>query len=300
MNIEQLYRDYGIPYATEGHKHTREGWVNCECPFCSGNPGLHLGYDTHNNRFVCWRCGGKTAHKVLSALLRISFTEIFPIMRQYGIATKAKVPEKKEPIRLKSFKYPKPVAKLQEQHKIYLRSRNYDPEAMETIWGIMGTGAYAKLDDIAYKHRIIIPYVWDGRVVSFDSRDVTDKAQNKYMACPESRELIPRKQILYGLQHRWTETGICVEGAFDVWRLGAHAFATSGIKYTAAQVRLIVKTFKRVFIIYDNERQAQEQAKKLQKELLFRKVDCHVLTVKTDPDELTQQEANYLVKQLIN
>jgi hypothetical protein len=44
MDIIGLYRDFGIEHRTEGHKHCRPGWVNTECPFCTGNAGLHLGW----------------------------------------------------------------------------------------------------------------------------------------------------------------------------------------------------------------------------------------------------------------
>ena len=297
MNIEQLYRDYSIPYATEGHKHTREGWINTECPFCTGNPGLHLGYDTNLDRFVCWRCGGHNQAKVISALLNISTNQAYTIIRQYGFVSKRK--ENKALIKLRPFKYPEPFAALDYQHKAYLIKRGFDPEQLEKEWGLFGTNVHSVLDNINYKHRIIIPYTWDGQVVSFDSRDITERAGNKYMACPDKREIVPRKSILFGKQSAWTETGICVEGAFDVFRLGKHAFATSGIKYTAKQMKLISKLFKRVFIIYDNEYQAQIQAKKLCADLQFRGVDCHILTVGTDPGSMEQKEAIYLIKQLI-
>ena len=61
MDIERIYRDYNIPHATEGHKHCREGWVNTACPFCSGNEGLHLGYNNADDYYFCWRCNSITA-----------------------------------------------------------------------------------------------------------------------------------------------------------------------------------------------------------------------------------------------
>jgi len=297
LDIERLYRDFNINYATEGHKHCRPGWVNTECPFCSGNPGLHLGYDTSLDRFVCWRCGGHAIWSVLLNLLHTDATKLRAILNQYGFITKQE--KKIIKIRLKPFKYPEPFFELEERHKDYLYNRDFDAIQLTRDWSLLATGVYAKLDEIDYKHRIIIPFTWDGRIVSFDSRDITGKASNKYMACPEAREEIGHKKILYGKQDKWKETGICVEGPSDVWRFGVYAFATSGIKYTVFQMRLIAKTFKRVFIIYDNDSQAQRQAKKLQADLKFRKVDCHILTVDDDPGNMDQKEADYLVKQLI-
>ena len=70
MNIEQLYRDFGIPYATEGHKHTRDGWINIACPFCTGNAGLHLGFHLEDEYYVCWRCGGHSITDTLTKSVR--------------------------------------------------------------------------------------------------------------------------------------------------------------------------------------------------------------------------------------
>jgi len=103
---------------------------------------------------------------------------------------------------------------------------------------------------------------------------------------------------LYGKQEYWTDTGICVEGPTDVWRFGFQAFATSGIKYTPAQVRVIAKTFKRIFVVYDDDPQAVIQAKKLVAELQFRGLKAIRVTIEGDPGSMKQDEADYFVKQL--
>ena len=69
MDIIRLYRDYGIDHKAEGHKHTRPGWVNTECPFCTGNPGMHLGWNLKEEYFFCWRCGWHAPITTLSELL---------------------------------------------------------------------------------------------------------------------------------------------------------------------------------------------------------------------------------------
>lgn len=298
MDIEQLFRDFSIPYQTEGHKHCRPGWVNVECPFCTGNAGLHLGYDTNGNKFVCWRCGGKWAPKVIAALTKTTLHEAFTIISQYG-AVGYTQKERKKPIKAKPFKFPSNLIELQENHRRYLEKRNFEPDKLVNDWNLMGTSVSAKLDDTEYKHRIIIPFTWNGKIVSFDSRDITNKHQNKYQACSKARETIGHKQILYGRQEKWGDTGICVEGPSDVWRLGFNAFATSGIKYTAKQMRIMAKTFKRVFVIFDDEHQAQLQAGKLCADLKFRGVDAIIINIENDPGGLPQKEADYLVKQLI-
>lgn len=297
MDIEQLYRDFNIPYATDGHKHCRDGWVNTPCPFCTGNPGLHLGYDTIGDKFVCWRCGGKFTPYVIKALLNVDIHVANEIIKQYG-GSYFKTPKKKRKIRTKAFKLP-PNTELKSNHKKYLIKRGFDPDKLVNDWNIKGTGVSSLLGNMNFKHRIIIPFIWDNKIVTFDSRDITDKSSSKYIACEEKRELIGRKRILYGSQKDWKDTGICVEGPTDVWRLGKYSFATSGIKYTPTQVRIIAKTFKRVFIIFDNEHQAQQQALKLAADLKFRGVKTAIINIEGDPGSMNQKEANYLVKQLI-
>jgi DNA primase len=190
---------------------------------------------------------------------------------------------------------------LQSNHRHYLESRDFDPDLLEREWNLLGTGPYSVLDHINYKHRIIIPFFWDGEEVSFDSRDITDKDPGRYKACPKDRELIPHKNILYGKQSQWKDTGICVEGPTDVWRLGVHSFATSGIKYTSKQVRLMSKSFKRIWVMFDNDPQAIIQAKKLTAELRFRGVEAMLIEsiIASDPGSMKQKDANYLIKQLI-
>lgn len=299
MDIIQLYQDFNLDFKTEGHKHCRPGFVNIECPFCEGNPGYHLSYHLQQNYFVCWRCGWKPITQTIAALIQVSENEAKKIIPQYGgipiILTNV---DKK--VQIKPFKLPSNCEPLQKQHKDYLIKRNFDPEKLEKEWGLFGTTIYSKLDKLSYKFRIVIPFQWNNEIVSFDSRDITGKAMNKYQACPLEREIIPHKNILYGRPEKWKSTGIVVEGPTDVWRFGQYSCATSGIKFTTKQVRLLSKTFKRIPVCYDGgELQAIEQADKLVSELKFRGVDSFRVDIEGDPGDMEQSEADYLVKQLI-
>ena len=294
MKILELYRDHSVHYKTEGHKHTRPGWVNVPCPFCTGNPGYHLGARLDGSQFVCWRCGGKAPKKAIAGILKIEENEAVQIIRQYGGVSKAK--EVKRKPRAKSLKKPTGVGPLGKRHRKYLERRGYDPDILESIWDLEGTGPLSKLDNISYKHRIYTPIYWDGKEVSFQTRDITEKHQAKYMACPEAREVIPHKSILYGKQEAWGDVGIAVEGITDVWRLGTNAFATFGIKFTPKQVRAMAKQFSRVIILFDPDPQAIKQAKILENELAFRGVEVVNEFIETDPGDMTEEEAISLVR----
>lgn len=213
MNIIQLYQDFSIPYQTEGHKHCRPGWVNIECPFCFGNPGLHLGYHLEENYFYCWRCGSHFLDETIGKLLNISRKEVNKIIHNYDGFVPVKEP--KVTIRKKVYKLPSGILSLQPSHKIYLRKRGFNPDQLEKDWNLLSTGPVSELDGINYAHRIIIPVYWEGKQVTFQARDTTGKAMRKYLACPADRELVNIKHIIYGKPEYWGDLGICVEGVTD-------------------------------------------------------------------------------------
>lgn len=302
MDIIRLYKGHSIEFVTEGTKHTQPGWVNVACPFCVGNPGYHLGYNIEENYYHCWRCGGHPTKKVIAKLLNIKENEAKDIIRSYGGRSSTR---KKSDTVVKiipnKLKLPSGSDALGNSHKQYLLRRGFFANELERDWGLLGTGPISKLDHINYKHRIIIPIHWNNKLVSFTSRDITDRAEKKYMSCPKDREVIPHKHILYGDQSAWGDVGICAEGPTDVWKLGPMAFATFGIEYTPQQVRVIANTFKQVAIIFDDEPQALKQANKLKADLKFRGVNTEVVTiVGRDPGSISPWNARKLVIEIIN
>lgn len=292
MKIIDYYKDNAVPFITEGHKHCRPGWVNIECPFCTGNPGWHLSYNLTENYFTCWRCGYHTIPEVIMKLSNVKYPVAKEIIKTYGGKTRQRKKRTAFRVKHKLFKLPSLTLPITNQHKTYLKRRNFNSDKIETIWGVKGTGPISMLDGINYSHRLLIPIYWDGEIISFTSRDITGKAQEKYKSCPKIREKIEHKHILYGIQSTWQSgIGICVEGPTDVWRMGEQTFGTFGIKYTQQQVRTIAKHFKKVGIFYDNEPQAQAQAKKLAKDLNFRGVLTANFTMDSDPGSLSDEQA---------
>ena len=297
-DIKQLFDDYQITYQTEGHKHCRPGWINMSCPFCSGNPGMHLGFTKNGKIAYCWRCGWHPVSVVIAKLLNIRIEKAKDLLLQY-VGTAGKEEAKNKKTGLSPLKYPSGTQPLQKQHETYLLNRGFDPHKIEKEWGILGTGPVSILDGINYSHRILAPIYWGNKIVSFQTRDVTGKSSKKYLACPQKREEMEHQSILYGKNLGQFDVGICVEGITDVWRLGDRAFAIFGIEYSHSQVRLIANLFKKVFIIFDDDPQAQVQAKKLRADLNFRGVESIIITIQDDPASMSQKEANKFVNQLL-
>jgi hypothetical protein len=301
-DIVRLYSDHGVPYELPGHKHVSAGWVGTPCPFCSGNPGFHLGYCTdpgsrYAGRFVCWRCGAKKTLEALSEILRTDLPGARYTLSHYrqisGILDIEKQEERRE--RPSRLKFPAGTGPMTDRHRRYLSSRGFDPDRLESEWGLLGTGPAGD-----YKHRVIIPITHGRRVVSYQGRDITGKSDMKYKACRQEEELRDHKQCLYGLDRVRGDRVLVVEGVPSVWRLGPGTVGTFGVKYTPAQVALLLKK-KLVFILFDPEPEAQEQARKLGTELTTGGVRSEIIEIPPggDPGDLPDDDAQAIVRDLL-
>jgi DNA primase len=300
MNVRQLLSAYNIPFVTEGNKHCTAGWINIHCPFCAGSQDFHLGIHEEGTAANCWRCGGHSMVQVLQKLLNIDKAKAYEILKKYGgrartrIATEAKVS-------IFPLKLPTPNGRLAPYYKKYLENRGFDAEYLEKEWGLLQTGPISFLDDISFSHRILIPIYWNGEMVSFQGRDITGKSKWKYLACPKRREKIDLKTIVYGKETHWASSPalIITEGVTDVWRLGPSSVATFGIQFKIEQVLALSKIHDKFFIVFDNETEAQKQAKSLAVKLKTLGKKVHIEKVEDDPGSMKQEEADYLVKQLL-
>ncbi len=300
FNFISFCNEYGIEYVSEGHKHCREGWIQTICPFCAGNPGYHLGFSEESSAFSCWRCGKHTRKETIMALAKCDQKKASYILGKFQLRPRDAFDKNKTKI-IRPGKLHLPVGtnELQTIHKQYLINRNFDPEVLHNTWGIMGTGPIGQ-----YKFRIIAPIFYAGRLVSYQGRDITEKSNLKYKACPEKLELIHHKDILYGLDEVKGDSIIVVEGIFDAWRMGRGAVATYGIGFTNKQV-VILNQFKNRFIMYDRREinpQAGEQAEKLERLLICdgtKHTEIIELDEADDPGSLTQEQADQIKRELL-
>ncbi|MGI5927695.1 MAG: toprim domain-containing protein [Thermacetogeniaceae bacterium] len=304
MGIEKLFQDYGISYVTESeHHHTSAGWINIHCPFCHGSKNFHLGINIYQPTVShCWRCGGHSTASVLSRILNISVEKAKNLIREYAGLT-GTIRKKAEEPRVSIFpiRFPQPFSPLNEAGKKYLEGRGFDPEKLEKKWKLKQTGPVSFLDKIAYGNRIIIPIRWGSELVSFQTRDITGKSDKRYLACPMKREVIHHKHIVYGKEEKWSKHPalIVVEGVVDVWKLGTAAVATFGTAFTMEQALALSKIHGKFFIVYDNEPQAQQQARKLAVKLKALGKKAFVEAVDTDPGDMKIKDARHFVKTLL-
>ncbi len=299
MSIQDLLTNYNIPFVTEGHKRNTEGWINIHCPFCPGSKDFHLGIHEDGNGCHCWRCGGHTMVELLTRLLGVSEAEARSLLRKY----KGGVPRKrivKTAAVIFPIKLPSPNTPLKRASCNYLRQRGYKPKALEKEWSLRQTGPMSLLDGMLFNNRIIIPIYWNGDLVSFQARDISGESPYKYLACPKNREKRHHKNILYGKQESLIKAKriIVVEGVTDVWRFGPCSTATFGIKFKMEQILQLSRLGNQFAIIFDNEPQAQRQARKLQVKLRTLGKDAVIEQIPDDPGNMPQEEADYLVRQL--
>jgi transposase-like protein len=298
FNAELFCNEYNIDYAKSG-KHARPGWVNISCPFCSGHAGFHGGFNIENSYYNCHRCGSHYLPKVIAVLTGSSQNTAATLIKKYSTLseplsqreTKKKAPSK--------IIFPSDTGKLTNKAKIYLINRLYNPDKLETIWNLKSTSHIG-----FYKNRILAPIYQRQELVSYQTRDITDKHPQKYLACFQDEEIIQHQHCIYGLDQAVSRRCIVVEGITDVWRLGPGAVATFGIDFTKQQARLIATNFNKVFIMFDSEPQAQEKAKNLAHLISsaftnsVKVINLSFIIENTDPGDLSQNDADSLMKEI--
>lgn len=290
MDLLQILSDHDIEHTTE-HHHCSPGWVQVHCPFCPGKRNFHMGIKLDGKGANCWRCGGHEPSRVLSTLLRINFRDV---KRLLGQAPAVVFRQRKQQVhRPASLKLPMYEKELPILHQRYLLSRNFDPDQIEQVYGVVGTGP---LGD--YKWRIIIPIYKEHQLISYMGRDVVGlEERTRYKNCPGEHQVFPAKSWLYDLDHcEGRKRILVVEGPTDVWRMGLGTVATMGINWTWEQAALL-SGFKTVFLIFDPEDQAQEQARKLIEVLALAGVDAENVVLnpgEKDPGSLSHDRVLYL------
>jgi len=268
FDAKRFLDDYSIQYIiTEGHKHSRPGWIQIKCPFCNSREGWHLGFNLEGDYWHCWRCEWHSTIDVVCALLNCEKYQAHRTIQCYqsSILTKNNtiIVRKNNTARL-----PEGAGRLLHCHRKYLRDRGFDDLAIKELidtWGILGTGPIGE-----WKFRIIIPVRFNGILVSFITRAISQNNPLRYKNCPRNLEVMSIKNTLYGYDQVKRTFGkdlvIVTEGVFDAWKLGPGAVATYGVNYSAAQLNLLAE-FKHIAILFDNDPAGQRRADNLAADL---------------------------------
>lgn len=302
MNLDaaRFYDDHGIKWIDSGHKRSREGWIQIHCPFCLGSHGWHLGFHIASGAIRCWRCGTHSQIDLIKKIAHCNFKTAREIQREYKASrhTRTANANRESIVNVKvhsETKWPLGTTELTERHRRYLERRKFDPDKLIETWDLRAVGPIGK-----YKWRIIAPIYFKGKMVSYQGRDITNKAEAKYKACPKSDEVIEHQTILYGYDEAPEDVCILVEGIVDVWRLGPGAVCCFGTSFTTSQINLLAKRFRKVYVMFDmDEDNAIKMAEQLASLLAARDVEVEILELENgDPGEMSQKEADDLMEEL--
>jgi hypothetical protein len=292
MRFDELLDQHDIETKRAGeHEHARGNWVQFDCPFCEiGDRRFHAGFNPDGNYINCWICGHHRLTDTLAALLDITYGDAKTLISRLDR------PDAPTPIRRGKLKLPgHPLGlpaslPMPKAHRKYLKSRNFDPGHLMSLWHIYGLASPV--------WRIVIPIHYRGQVVSWTSRAVTD-AEPKYLSASPDKESMPHRDLLYGEDYCRTSI-IVTEGPTDVWRIGPGAVCTFGLSYSSAQVHKIAKYPVRA-IWFDNEPKAFQRAYSLHDRLqIFGGETIVIEDSSSDPGSADTSDIHYLRKEILH
>ena len=295
LDFIKFCKEFNIPYLPEGgHHHCHEGWIQTHCPFCTdGTYGWHLGFSIEHGNINCWRCGSHSIYKYLSIILKnkkITVKQALNLYSQKSIY----IPKVKKPRRRKPKKPPYMEEFFSKAHKRYLKQRRFNPTNLIKEWnlkatkGLSGKWSWRIIAPIYNSFWITVGYT--GRAVHLDIKPKWKMSNNKDMSEDP-------KKLLYGIE-KVSDRVLIVEGVGDVWRMGPGAVATLGIDWKVEQA-FQLKNIPYRFIMFDSEIQAQKKAKELANWLAPFSGETEIISgLNTDPGNMSQKEANRLMKEL--
>jgi DNA primase len=292
MTFEEILAENNIETAPEGHHHSRQGWIQFDCPFCGKDSHkFHMGYSLAGGYSTCWQCGYHSVENVLIELTGLSFPQVKELTKDIQTVYV-------EPTRIKGkLVVPKGIKPLKDlpQHRRYLKERGYRWRELEKLWGIGGIPNASN-----YAWRLFIPIFFRGEMVSWSTRTISkDPSITRYLSAPPEQESVPHKTLLYGEDHA-RHAIVIVEGPFDAWRIGVGAVATLGVGYSQSQV-VRMAAFPVRAICFDAEPAAQRRARELRDDLMGLEGETYIVELESgkDASEASEREIRKLRKAIL-
>ena len=289
LDFVRMFEDYGITYS-----YSSSHWINIQCPHC-GDTGQHLGIHIEGQYANCWKCGGHNIEYTIKKILGITTQTLEELLQKYSVryALFNKVNKRQMSVQ----EVPVPGHPLERMHQRYLINRGFDPDELVNKYRITGTG----VSDGEWGYRIIIPIIYNGKVVSYQGRAIK-KNMTRYKTLEVDKSAISPKDILFNMDNCRSKRAVVVEGPFDAMRIGDGVIATLGIGMTLAQMELLAVRYSSIVFLFDPEVKAQERAKKhsytLLSELEIQDVSVVDMEWEHDPGSLTDEEVAILKKEL--
>lgn len=276
--------------------------VNVNCPYCdTKSTSFNLGFNPAGNYYHCWKSKHNyPIRQVLSTLLNVSESSIDNILIDYqGVGET--LSEKK----ISNIKYLElPTNTFTKAERKYLKSRDFDPKYLYKKYHVVGGGI-----DGDWKFRIIIPVYYQGQLLSWTGRSILSKDKLKQLDIPRYKNLSIEKsvknikELFFNIDNCKSDTVVLTEGAFDVLRFDGNAICSMGTELTESQINLLASRFRKIFILFDNEPEAQKKARKFGLQLSSIGIDIEVVNAyedfgKNDMGECSREEIEIIKKEL--
>lgn len=298
IDFRRIFTDAHIPKRDDINR----GWINVNCPFCTNPLDTHFngGFNYSSPRYNCWRCGGHSYYDALSKLLNIPIGQVSQLLKDYTyIAPEAEIKRVAQAEHLDLPGFP-----LNDNEKEYLINRGFDINYVQSKFHLRGGGIAG---DWAY--RILLPIYYKNVLVSWTGRSILPKEVLKQYRIPRYKNLsieqsvIAPKDVFFNLDNSTKEYVILVEGPFDVVKMGDNCICSLGTSVIPEQILFLKEKYKKVFVCFDNEYEAQNKARHVGKNLASVGVDVEVVNIcapfnRNDPGELTYEEVNIIKKEL--
>ncbi len=279
-----------IPYWEAGVNVGR-GWLGIQCIYCQDHHN-HLGISLFHKNASCWLC--HTTASITDLICDLENTNYRAALDRIDEFQSFKHLEIEVRDRLandgKSV-LPEGCVPLRESHRVYLEGRGFDPDQLVQDWGLVSAPVVGK-----WKHRIIIPVIIEGRVLTFVGLDHTGANPTKYKAAAVEESFAPTSELVYGANHAGGNV-VLVEGTTDAWRIGKGAVATFGMNPGNRRIlHLSRMKVDRFFVMYDGEKDAIKNAYVVASMLLEFSNNVEVLEMEMgfDPDDMSAQEVEKL------
>lgn len=204
IDWKELLTTHRVPFIERG-ANVKRGEVNVRCVFCgSSDPSFHMGINTENGWWSCWRNraehSGKSPVRLILALLKVSYAEALQIagldsnyVDPDGFqALAAQLRQKRgnrevfeqeyqlaerPPLRMdRAFEVLTQKGPMR-KHFDYLDNRWFDPHQLATEYGVMcGIEGW-------WRDRVIFPYIEEERLVTWTGR-ACGRAEVRYQDLP--------------------------------------------------------------------------------------------------------------------
>ena len=282
VDFIRLLKDNNIDYRID-----TDNYININCPFHdNGIRGYKGGINLAGGFYHCWACNGSSIEKVISELLHISFYEAKKVLEEYSTDTIIRSKLNRKVSKGNNIQLPGNEIVKDSKAWNYLLKRRFDPQYLIDTYKIKDGGLTGD-----WNFRIIIPIFVNGKIVSYQGRSIFSKEKCKELDILRYKTLniydsvINAKYTFYGLDDCKSDWIVLVEGPFDRWRLGPNnILSTLGTSTSEQQIILLAERYKKVIFLFDNEKIAQDRAKKYGQRLAGLGVEVEIFNPEFEHD----------------